>query len=214
MCHAVDCGHLQERIGSLFPANRRSRSVTRIDNRLVRQYQHLFLNTLDELSVVATLKVGSTDATLKQDVAGKQDVVLLIVQNNAPRRVSWNMQHFKRFRTQLDAVAFVQLDADARCGLAQFQAEHAALAGHALKPKGIACMSGSTNVPSFFHKTIAERMVQMQMRIDQIFHPQSIRFDECSKLLFLGCTVTTRVDDHGFLAVRVSHVRIFLKRTE
>jgi len=83
-------------------------------------------------------------------------------------------------RTAATYKEYFVLRADAWGWGTQIQSEHSALTSHAFQPKGVSSMSFGLYIPSFFHKTVTESVVQMQMRIDQVRHFQTFRFNEKS----------------------------------
>src|SRR4051794_32339953 len=79
-----------KRIRPPFLADRRGRSVSRIDDRILRQVEQLGEDAGHELLVTAT-EVGSTDRPLEQDIAAEREQgrLCLAEKDHRPRAMSW-----------------------------------------------------------------------------------------------------------------------------
>ena len=55
--------------------------MTRINDGFIRKNQHFFLDTPNELRIIATLKVSPADAAIEKHVTCKQDMRLGIVKD-------------------------------------------------------------------------------------------------------------------------------------
>src|SRR5688572_6673521 len=72
-------------------------------------------------------------------------------------------------------------------------------------------MNKKWHIEFSFHKRVAQHMINMTMRINQLFHCKLIAFNEFGKLIFFFLFDTTGIDDHTFVRFIKQYVRVFLE---
>lgn len=73
-------GPLDEGVGFCFPADGGFRSMTGIDGRFIRQGVDPLEDTVEQLIVVPSGQIGSTDAALEEDIATDEIPVGLAIE--------------------------------------------------------------------------------------------------------------------------------------
>ena len=82
--------------------------MARIDYCLIRHGEQFGPDTGHESLVVAVGKIGAAVAALKNNVACKDALLLLVPENNASGRVSRDMQHMQDGIAQFYSITFIK----------------------------------------------------------------------------------------------------------
>ena len=89
----------------------------------VGEGQHLLADALDQGSVVAAGQVGAADAPPEDDVAAEEQVFPRAVEEHVAGRVTGRVADFEVVSPQVQDLAFGEVDARLRAGVAQVHAE-------------------------------------------------------------------------------------------
>ena len=127
---------------------------------------------------VAAGKVGTADAALEQYVAGEHAVLCRAVVHQAARRVSRHVDGFQLRMAEGDDVAVVQVSAQRYGRFRQLETEHAALFGCFVNPELIRLVGFRFQSEFFQHEGVAEDVVQVQVRVQQVLHLQPVADDK------------------------------------
>ena len=149
-----------------------------IDNRVVGQDEQTAANMFYQFVEVATGEVGTADAALKQHIPREHAVVCRAIIHQTARRVSRYMDGFQFRIAEGDDVSVVQISAQGHGGFLQLEAEHAALFRRFVNPELIRLGGFRLQSEFFQHEGVAEDVVQVQVRVQQVLHLQPVADDK------------------------------------
>lgn len=75
-------------------------------------------------------------------------------------------------------------------------------------------MNCQLDLISICHIAVAQYVVYVAMRIDQLYRSEAFAANEVAQLLLFCCSMTTGVNDNALMRLVVQDVGIFLKRIE
>ena len=116
---------------------------------------------IDQFVEVATRQIGTTDAALKQYVAGEHAVFFLAIIHQATGRMSGDMDCFQLGVSESDDISVMQIFPQRNRFFLQLEAEHTALFRSFIDPELIRLIGFCRQTELFQHKRIAEDVIQV-----------------------------------------------------
>ena len=120
----------EERIFHFFRPYGSGISVPRIYDGVVGQYEQTAAYMFSQFVEIAAFQVGTSDASVKEDIAAERTFLCLAVINDAAGRVSRYVNGFKFCVSKAYDVAIAYLFTQRNGRFVDFKTEQAALFGH------------------------------------------------------------------------------------
>src|SRR5690349_1354252 len=141
--------------------------VARIHHSFTREGKQLFANALDKGIEITAGHIRSSDAFIKQHVAGNDEPFFAAIKRKAGRGMAGGEQHFEGGLSENQVNSRFDIGRRHGGGLDIRYAVHLADLGEALQYRQLAPVDFQSQAPGIGYEFISENMVEVAMGIDQ-----------------------------------------------
>lgn len=204
----------EERVFCLLGTDGGGCPMSGVDYSIVGQDKEPTTDVIYQVVEVATSQVGSSDAALEEDIAREHAMFGSAIEYQAAGGMSGHMDGFELGMSEGDKVSIVQVAAQRHRLLVQGETEHAALFRGFVYPEFVSLVCFGFQPEFLQHERIAEDVVQVEMRVQQVLDVQPVFEDKVFQGLFLFLVIAAGVDDGSLVGFVPDDIAVLREHIE
>ena len=170
--------------------------MSRIDPCFFGKGKEMVADTFAKLIEIASLQVGTSDASIEQHIAGEETSCFLAIIHDASRRMSRHMEGFQLNVTKGDGIALAHIASQCRL---LFLVQETEASGHGrclVQQEFILLTAFRTQSVFLEEERISEDMVKVQMGVEHMLQLEIVFAEVVLQALLLFGVETSRINHY------------------